>query len=240
MRRVQHLFEKFSNGFPTLSDKEHEMCKHQMAQLKQLAKVSNYTLALFHPGRRRYHFLHVGASDFRHLLRHEVSADEFQSVVESSDREHFARAWERAFQFLEGLPAEELKDYTLAFECRMRNAKGEYRRVLLKYTLLEHTGHIALMLYPVAGVNTQPPPRSIYITHLHSRKFMLKEKDCYFCPRELEVASYSRMGYSDKEIAEMLFIARNTVNNHRRRVLLKTGVREIKFAAMYLHDLGVI
>jgi DNA-binding CsgD family transcriptional regulator len=240
MRRVQPLFEKFSIDYPTLSDKEHVMCKHQMAQLKQLAKVSNHTLALLHPGRRRYHFLHVGASDFLHLRRKEVSADEFQEVVAPSDREHFARAWEMAFRFLEGMPADELKDYTLAFECRLSNAKGVYRRVLLKYTLLEHTGHVALMLYPVAGVSSQLPPRSIYITHLHSRKFMLKEKDCYFCPRELEVASYSRMGYSDKEIADMLFIAKNTVNNHRRRVLIKTGVREIKFAAMYLHDLGVI
>ncbi|MDD2799064.1 MAG: helix-turn-helix transcriptional regulator [Bacteroidales bacterium] len=156
------------------------------------------------------------------------------------DREHFGDACVRAFHFLEKLPTEELKEYALSFECRLRNIHEIYQRVLLKFMVLEHTDLVALWLYPVAGANTAEPHRSVYITQQRTRKFMLKEKDCYFCPRELEVASYCRKGYNSQEIADKLFIAKNTVSNHNRRVSQKIGVREIIFASMYLHDLGVI
>lgn len=43
--------------------------------------------------------------------------------------------------------------------------------------------------------------------------------------REKEILSFIAEGLSSKQIAARLFISENTVNNHRKNMLAKTGAR---------------
>jgi len=47
-------------------------------------------------------------------------------------------------------------------------------------------------------------------------------------------------GYDSKRIAEKLFISENIVNNHRRKILLKTQTADTGKALLYARAIGLI
>ena len=58
--------------------------------------------------------------------------------------------------------------------------------------------------------------------------------------RELEVLRCIADGLSNREIGGQLFISQNTVANHVRAILRKTGCANRTEAAMYAHRTGVV
>jgi DNA-binding CsgD family transcriptional regulator len=57
-------------------------------------------------------------------------------------------------------------------------------------------------------------------------------------PREVQLATYIREGYTSKEISEILFIAKKTVDFHRANLRKKLGVEGKKSLQTYLLNIG--
>jgi DNA-binding NarL/FixJ family response regulator len=51
--------------------------------------------------------------------------------------------------------------------------------------------------------------------------------------REKEILKHVAMGFSNKEIAEQLFISVHTVMTHRKNIIEKTGIKSISGLTMY-------
>ena len=51
--------------------------------------------------------------------------------------------------------------------------------------------------------------------------------------REKEVLKYVALGFSNKEIAEQLFISIHTVISHRKNIVEKTGIKSVSGLTMY-------
>lgn len=51
--------------------------------------------------------------------------------------------------------------------------------------------------------------------------------------RELEVIKYIAEGYTNLEIAELLFLSQHTVNTHRKNIMQKLGVKNTAAIVMY-------
>lgn len=58
--------------------------------------------------------------------------------------------------------------------------------------------------------------------------------------REIEVLSLIAEGYSNREIADELFISLNTATNHVRSILVKTGCANRTQAARYALDSDLV
>jgi DNA-binding NarL/FixJ family response regulator len=58
--------------------------------------------------------------------------------------------------------------------------------------------------------------------------------------RELDVLRLLAQGKSNPEIAEELFITRNTVQNHVSSILIKTNLTNRAQAAVYARDHGLV
>jgi two-component system NarL family response regulator len=58
--------------------------------------------------------------------------------------------------------------------------------------------------------------------------------------RELEVLKELALGASNREIAERLVIAENTVKNHVRSILAKLNLRNRREATRYAHSQGLV
>ena len=58
--------------------------------------------------------------------------------------------------------------------------------------------------------------------------------------RELEVLRYVAQGLSNREIGLRLYISQNTVANHIRAILRKTGCANRTEATTYAHRTGVV
>ena len=58
--------------------------------------------------------------------------------------------------------------------------------------------------------------------------------------REIEVLGLVAVGLASREIADRLYISAATVNNHRQRILEKTGARNSSEAVRYATRLGIL
>jgi DNA-binding NarL/FixJ family response regulator len=58
--------------------------------------------------------------------------------------------------------------------------------------------------------------------------------------RECEVLFYICKGYSNKEIADTLFLSKRTVDKHRENLLMKTGARNTAGLVMYAIQSGIV
>ncbi len=58
--------------------------------------------------------------------------------------------------------------------------------------------------------------------------------------REIEVLGLVAVGLASREIADRLYISTATVNNHRQRILEKTGARNSSEAVRYAARLGIV
>lgn len=58
--------------------------------------------------------------------------------------------------------------------------------------------------------------------------------------REVEVLKMIAHGHSNPQISDMLHISLNTVNTHRRNLLIKTGTRNSRALVMYAYEHGIV
>jgi DNA-binding CsgD family transcriptional regulator len=57
--------------------------------------------------------------------------------------------------------------------------------------------------------------------------------------RELEILSYVERGMESRDIAKMMFLSLNTINTHRRNILLKTGKQSLTEVIFDLNYIGI-
>jgi DNA-binding CsgD family transcriptional regulator len=62
---------------------------------------------------------------------------------------------------------------------------------------------------------------------IFKKAYHLKEEDNLFSKREKEVLLWIIDGLTSKEIADRLYISNNTVINHRKNMLLKSGTKNV-------------
>lgn len=68
---------------------------------------------------------------------------------------------------------------------------------------------------------------------LYTKSFMPKSaKNRVLSNREQQILGFIKEGYSSQEIADKLFISLHTVNNHRRSLVRKCGVKNLALAEM--------
>ncbi|KRE42311.1 ATP-binding protein [Knoellia sp. Soil729] len=67
-----------------------------------------------------------------------------------------------------------------------------------------------------------------------------RRRDDGLTRREVEVLRLVAQGLSNRELAERLFISENTVTNHVRSILLKTGMSNRTMASRYAADAGLL
>ncbi|MBV5312250.1 MAG: helix-turn-helix transcriptional regulator [Prolixibacteraceae bacterium] len=60
-----------------------------------------------------------------------------------------------------------------------------------------------------------------------------KETDTELTRREIEVLQLLTKGYSNKEIADQLFVSTHTVISHRKNISEKTGIKSASGLTMY-------
>lgn len=210
-----------------------------------MALANHQTLALCNANRNDYFFLNLCCPECNLVFNGKISVEQFLSRMHSDDLSHFTSAWEITFQFVKNMTTDELKNYSLIFECRMLDSNEEYRRIMFKYLIVsednwEKQEQVLLSLKPIDGGKADTPSRGVYILDIRTQKFIYVDKEYKITKRELEVIQYGQKGLTSDEIADVLGIKNSTVNNHRCNILHKYSVVNIGFAAMYLHDMGVI
>ena len=161
--------------------------------------------------------------------------DKLLNNIHPDDQIWFSNFEKETAIFLKQLTSEELFDYKIQYDLRICNSKGTYQRLLFQV--------ITIQLYADGGIQRT---LSLFtdITHLKENgaptlsfvninggasfinvlpgKKLIPFKDV-LTKREKEVLELIIQGKQNKEIASILFISKQTVDKHRKNMILKTN-----------------
>ncbi|MBT1704256.1 response regulator transcription factor [Fulvivirgaceae bacterium PWU20] len=126
-------------------------------------------------------------------------------------------------------------DYRYSCSFKMRNIKGAYYWYLVDTAVIEEdeNGYPIRTLITCTNIHQFKKDEIIYYNILKKNKEGMYEvmlegvednnKDEYqLTPREIQIINLISRGFSNKEIADRLFISLNTIKTHRKNVLKKT------------------
>jgi DNA-binding CsgD family transcriptional regulator len=143
----------------------------------------------------------------------------------------------------------------MCFGLKTKHKNGEIRRILIRYIPLE------ILNNTKDGISKTAIMTIDDVTHLMKADFYwmraefgLNEKQMHHListdkknreqdivsDREKEVLRLIAEGKDSKEIGEILFISTNTVDNHRRNMIARTGARDTTALAQLCRMGGII
>lgn len=153
-----------------------------------------------------------------------------------------ARVFPENIKFLENIADTQHEDLIFSFNYRVLNAKGEYITILQRSSFIPGTekakplGSIGVAFeithFKTDNSVVQTIEESKSIDGKYYNKVLFKK--VYFPPttapgviskREMEILRFIAQGFSSKQIADHLFLSINTINNHRKNMLQKTGCK---------------
>jgi DNA-binding CsgD family transcriptional regulator len=241
---------------------------YHLPLLERLDAVEDSSVALYDLYQRKYVFLTSSFKFLLGYDREEAlgqGPEYFYRRMPEEDLETVLDTVSRTLRFLYLQSPEERRDYKLGFDFRIRRADGRLIRLLQQVVVLEldARGNIWLVLIVndllPGGSEEEPSRRSL--RHLRNGKsylFLPGEAEerggagagrtgAEAAPagggltkREIEVLGLVAVGLASREIADRLFISQATVNNHRQRILSKTGARNSSEAVRYATRLGIL
>ena len=213
--------------------------------LTQLAKVSNSMVSVFD----MYTQTHVFAShNFFDLFGHHTDINQMDKKIHPEDTKCLMRHAVFAIKYVYS-HKENIKNYKFITEYRIRNASGEYIRVIEQQSVLEtdQAGNAWLALSVIdlsPDRNTFKPVTSALFNIADNTLFSIQ--DLYntdktaLSPREIEILQLIKGGKLSKEISERLGISVHTVNTHRQKILEKLNAGNSMEAVQYASALGLL
>ena len=130
----------------------------------------------------------------------------------------------RFYHFVMSVPPEVRSNYYLHSHLRMRDAEGQYIKVLHRMFYLAYDANgcarLALCLY---NLSFSDASEHFIINSLTGETIAPEAYSCenLLSGREREILKLIERGLMSKEIASELFISINTVNRHRQNILMK-------------------
>jgi DNA-binding CsgD family transcriptional regulator len=168
--------------------------------------------------------------------KEEVTPDLLTENVHPEERTWLLNAQATASQFIWGVPPDRQMKYKMRFDYRIRKKDGHYVRVMQQAVVIlnNSTGKVLktlIMLTDISHLKRTGSPVLSYVGIEGEPSFLnvdvkrlFPEKDSLLSKREKEVLFHLAEGMLTKEIANLLYISKHTVDNHRKNLLRKLEV----------------
>jgi len=196
--------------------------------------VGPYFFFIWYLPEQKMDYVSGGIKDVLHLEPDNFGLSYLMENMHPDDVPHFLRFENTLVRFLAKIPPEKLPKYKVRYDYRVKDGNGTYKRILHQlmtlqcesdgavirtfgvFTDISHLKNDTSMQLNVIGLDGEPSFYSI-------------QEDCSYSDDESPLSDRERQvlvclgdGLNSKEIAEALQISKNTVDNHRQRILTKT------------------
>lgn len=155
----------------------------------------------------------------------------------------------KLFEFIQTLPVDQRKDYKHIYECRVKNADGDYIPVIFQQQILEldNNGN-PWLLFGILDLSPDTSPFEQIKLRVFNYKtgeivpmnFVDRESDIKLSEREKEILKMASRGMLSKEISDKLFLSIHTVNRHRQNIMRKMNSNNLLEAIDYARKLGLL
>lgn len=179
----------------------------------------------------------------------EIAPGYMENRIHPDDLVVLGAAQSKLLAFIQTLPTEQRKDYKHIYECRIKNAQGNYVRFIIQQQILEldQDGN-PWLLFGVLDISPDTSP----LEHIKLRvinyktgeivPFTFVEQACQIklSEREMEILKMVSKGMLSKEISTTLFLSIHTVNKHRQNIMQKMNTNNLLEAIDYARKLGLL
>lgn len=207
--------------------------------------VHKHVLDIFQIGPYYYYIFNIKQVKFEYInpemaniLGYPISQISVPLVVNSihpDDQSYFLNFENKVGEFFAGLTPEQIPNYKVSYDYRIRKSNNEYIRILQQSLAVDfdekgqllralgiHTDitHLKPSGKPVLsfiGLNGEPSYYNIDV------KEIFKTPNSFISTRERDVLAMLTKGLSSQQIADALFISKQTVDTHRKNLLSKLG-----------------
>lgn len=209
-------------------------------------EVHKYLLNIFQPGDFYYFVFNCGTAEMEYvsdsitsvlgIAPSELTLDYLFTIIHPEDLPYFLDFEEQVTRFFNQLPPEKVLKYKVSYDYRIRAKDGSYKRMLQQAVTIQSNENGAVIR--VIDVHTD-------ITHLKkengsslsfigldgepsfhncsiSKPLQIRGK-AVFTRKEKEVLQLLASGMTSQDIADQLFISKQTVDKHRKNMLAKSG-----------------
>lgn len=149
------------------------------------------------------------------------------SIIHPEDLEYFYSCEEKGLEFTNKLLFNDHYKFILSYSYRIRIADGSYIGINQQCQGIEVNtqGHLTKTLVNHRIINDYVSrPENDYKIYDKTKNIFVDADNCFrLTKRELEITDLIREGLSSDQIAEKLFLSRNTIITHRRNILTKTN-----------------
>ena len=149
----------------------------------------------------------------------------------------------RFYHYIKQLPKQEQNNHFLMSKLRMKNTSGNYRTMLHRMFYVTSPSNnltwLALCLY---NLSIDSHLNCFVINSVTGECIELEKQDYshVLSEREKEILRLIGTGKPSKEIADLLFISKNTVSRHRQNILSKLQVKNSTEAYRIAKELGLV
>jgi len=204
-------------------------------KLLSIFQVGDYYYMIFNIPETRFDMV---SDEMTHVLgyeKEEITVPFFISSIHPDDQPWFLNFENKVVEFFSTLRPEQVMNYKVRYDYRIRKKNGDYIRILQQVLTLQFEGdnHVVRTLVvhtdithlkkggqPVLsfiGLNGEPSYIDVDVKEVFNtnKEFITK--------REREVLMLLVKGDDSKTIASKLIISKQTVDTHRKNLLKKTG-----------------
>lgn len=183
----------------------------------------------------RFDFISDEASIMLGYAKDEITPELIMESIHPDDRACFLNCQEVSMNFILGLPPEKQMKYKIRLDYRIKKKSGEYIRIMHQVVIIHNdsSGKVLRNLIVFTDISHLKKSGKPVLSHIGmdgepsyldvDLKGSFKEESDLLSKREKEVLYLLAEGKASKEIAELLFISKNTVDSHRKSLLRKTA-----------------
>lgn len=183
-----------------------------------------------------------------------ITAENILEIVHPDDQEAFGKLY---YLCLEGLlsmpiPTKGIGHFCISY--RMKDAKGNYHRILETNNIIACDAATNIPLVNLAQISLSgEPARSSQVTYHFNIKdehgsvdimrAYLEQYDSrvnVFTDNELKISRLLKQGMTSKQVADTIFLSKHTIDKYRKNMLEKTACVNTPQLIAYLENLNLL
>lgn len=201
--------------------------------------MGDYYYYIFNISAARFDFVSPEITKVLGYETTEIDVPFFLSLIHEEDQPWFLNFESKVLQFFSTLTAEQIPNYKVRYDYRIRKKNGEYIRILQQVVTIDYSQEkVALRTFGVhtdishikpegtpvlsfIGLNGEPSHIGVQAPEVFlTNAFKLTG-------REKEILRMLIQGAKNEDISKALFISKLTVQSHRKNIMRKTNSTSI-------------
>ena len=200
-----------------------------------ITQIGDYYFYIFNLATAQLEYVSPNMTNILGYSENEFTTELFIQLIHPDDLPYFLSFEKKVSEFFTNLTPTGYFKYKVRYDYRVKKSNGEYIRILHQVVTLGSTenggANKTLGIHTdINHIKTEGTPMLSFIgmegepsyINVEVEKILLPTKEI-LSRREKEILRHVIQGFKSEEIAELLFISKNTVKNHRRNILAKTN-----------------